>query len=287
MDILATLQAEKDNLSRSEQRIAALLFEDTGFAVNASIIELASRAEVSPPTVTRFCRRLGCQSYSEFKVRLAQSTFVGIRYLQSETKLASAAEVADMIVERAQSALYAMHGALDIPVIEKAAKSIAGAGMVYAFGSGGNSSMIAEEIQNRLFRLGLRVTTSADHGMQLMMAAAARTDDVVIASSLSGRNLELARALTVARDYKVTTIAMTRPQSPVADAAALVLPIDLAEGTNILRPTSGRYAFLAMVDILATLVAIRRESTARETLRRVKHQMVTFRDRDDKEVLGD
>ena len=287
MDILAALQAEKDTLSRSEQRIAALVFEDTAFAVNASIIELASRAEVSPPTVTRFCRRLGCQSFSEFKVRLAQSTFVGIRYFQQENKLSGATDVADMIIERAQSALYALHNALDSAAIERAAETVAKAGMVYAFGSGGNSSMIAGEIENRLFRLGMRVTTSIDHNMQLMLAAAVRSDDVIIASSFSGRNFELARALSVARDYKVATIAITRPESPVAEAAGLVLPVDLAEGNNILRPTSGRYAFLAMIDILATLVAIRRENHARETLRRVKHQMVTFRDRDDKEALGD
>ena len=120
-----------------------------------------------------------------------------------------------------------------------------------------------------------------------MTAAAVQPDDVVIASSISGRNLELARALSVAREYKAISIAITRPQGPVAEAADLVLPVDLTEGTDILRPTSARFAFLAMVDILATLVAIRRETAARETLRRVKHQMVSFRDRDDKEALGD
>lgn len=287
MDILAALREENDSLSRSEQRIAAMVFEDTAFAVNASIIELAARAEVSPPTVTRFCRRLGCQSFSEFKVRLAQSTFVGTRYLQPENKLASTSEVVETILARAQTALYSLNGALDLAAIETAADEIAGAGMVYAFGSGGNSSMIAGELENRLFRFGVRVTASADHNMQLMMAAAAHSDDVVVASSLSGRNLELARALGVARDYKIKTIAITRPHSPVAEAAALVLPVDLAEGVNILRPTSVRYAFLAMVDILATLVAMRRGGGARETLRRVKHQMVAFRDPDDKEALGD
>lgn len=287
MDILATLQGEMDNLSRSEQRIAEILFSDTGFAVNASIIELASRAEVSPPTVTRFCRRLGCQSFSEFKVRLAQSTFVGTRYLQPETVSLSTREVAETIVTRAQTALYAMHGGLDEGLLERAVTQIANASMVYAFGSGGNSSMIAGEIRNRLFRLGLRVSASADHGMQLMLAAAARPGDVIIASSLSGRNLELARALTAARDYKVQTIAITRRDTPVGQAADLVLPIEISEGTDILQPTSVRYAFLGMVDIVATLVALRLETGASETLRRIKHQVVASRDKDDREALGD
>ena len=111
-------------------------------------------------------------------------------------------EVVETILTRAQTALYSLNNTLDLAAIETAAGRIADAGMVYAFGSGGNSSMIAGEIANRLFRLGVRVTHSADHSMQLMLAAAVKPGDVVIASSLSGRNAELARALRVAREYK-------------------------------------------------------------------------------------
>ncbi len=287
MDILATLQGELDNLSRSERRLADILFEDTDFAINASIIELAARAEVSPPTVTRFCRRLDCQSYSEFKVRLAQTTFVGNRYLKPESALLTASEVAENIVTRAQTALYSLHGALDIDKIETAADRLAKAQMIYAFGSGGNSAMIAAEIENRLFRLGLRVSSCIDHQMQLMLAAAAKPGDVLIVSSVSGRNLPLAKALDVAADYRIFSIALTRPDTPVAEAASLVLPIDLDEGVNILKPTAVRFAFLAMIDILATLVAMKTEKAATETLRRIKHQVVAYRDEDDSEALGD
>lgn len=287
MDILAALQGELDNLSRSERRIADILFSDTDFAVNASIIELAARAEVSPPTVTRFCRRLDCQSYSEFKVKLAQTTFVGTRYLKPDTTVMTPAEVAENIVTRAQTALYEMHSALDLEKADLAAQWLSKAGMIYAFGSGGNSAMIAEETQNRFFRLGLRVTASTDHQMQLMLAAAAKPGDVLLVSSVSGRNAPLARALEAASDYKIHTIALTRPDTPVAKAADLVLGIDLAEGVNILKPTAVRYAFLAMLDILATLVAIKIGDGAREPLRRIKHQVVSSRDTDDSEALGD
>lgn len=287
IDILAALQSEMDNLSRSEQRIAEILFADTDFAVNASIIELAARAEVSPPTVTRFCRRLDCQSFSEFKVRLAQSTFVGSRYIKPETEELSLGDAAETVITNAQTALYNVHNNLDEKALEQAVNRIANASMVYAFGSGGNSSMVAAEVQNRLFRLGIRVTTCIDHGMQLMLAASAKPNDVLIASSVSGRNSEMARALLVARDYKVPTIALTRPDSEVAEAADLVLPIDLPEGSNILLPTAARYAYLAMLDILATMTAIRLRASATETLRRIKHQVVAFRDKDDTEALGD
>ncbi len=287
MDILGTLQNQVEGFSRSEQRIADILFTDTEFATNASITELAQRAKVSPPTVTRFCRRLGCQSYSEFKVRLAQTTFVGTRYLTPETPLLSADDVVEDIVTRAQKALHSLHRSTNISDLQEVAKRICNSSMVYAFGSGGNSSMVASEVQNRLFRFGLRVTASSDHAMQLMMASAASPDDIIIASSISGRNEELVRALKVARDYKVFTVALTRPGSPLAEMADITLSIDLREGLNILKPTAVRFVFLAMVDIVATLVGLRVEGGAHEKLRRIKFQVVAHRDNDDSEPLGD
>ena len=287
MDILAALQEEESALSRSEKRISALIFSDIDFAVNASITDLAERADVSPPTVTRFCRRLGCQSYSEFKIRLAQTTYVGSRYLQAEANIPIVEDVVNDIITRAQKALHALHETADIHQLESVAKKICKAKMVYAFGSGGNSSQVANEIQNRLFRLGIRVNSSSDHIMQLMMAAAAKQNDVMIVSSISGQNGELIKALEVARDYKVFSVALTRANSPLAKVANVTLPIDLPEGVNILKPTAVRFTFLALVDIIATLVAIHMENEAMETLRRIKHQVLARRDADDSGALGD
>ncbi|MCT7374463.1 MurR/RpiR family transcriptional regulator [Chelativorans salis] len=287
MDLLMMLQDRKGQLSQAEQRIADILFSDFDFAVNASIIELAKRVEVSPPTVTRFCRRLGCQSFSDFKVRLAKTAYVGARYLNPEARAASSVEVAEDIVTKAQSALFSFHRSLDMARVEEAAERLANAPMIYAFGSGGNSSMIANEIQNRLFRLGLRITASTDHGMQLMLAAAAQPEDVLVGSSFSGRNAELVRAFRLAQDGGVFTIAFAQSESPIAKAADLAIPVDLPEGTNIYRPTSTRFAYLALVDILANIVAYRIRDEAAVTLRRIKKELVTHRDEDDRQLLGD
>ncbi len=287
MDIFSTLQEEKARLSPSETRIADILLNDFEFAVNASIIELAEKADVSPPTVTRFCRRLGCESFSDFKVQLARTAYVGMRYLKPEPKSTNPVDVAQDIITKAQNALFLLHRSLDLAAIELAAERLSRAEMVYAFGSGGNSSMIASELQNRLFRFGLHVTASSDHGMQLMMAAAAKPTDVLIGSSFTGRNAELVRAFALARESGVTTIALTQSNSPVAQVAEIVVPIDLQEGNNIFRPTSTRIAYLAVVDILASLVAYAIQPKAAVALRRIKQQLVAHRDGDDRQLLGD
>ncbi len=287
MDIFARLQEERAQLSPSEQRIADILLGDFEFAVGASIIELAERAAVSPPTVTRFCRRLGCQSFSDFKVSLAKTSFVGVRYLNPEAKSTEPADVAEDVITKAQNALFLMHRALEPALLEKVADRLARAEMVYAFGSGGNSSMIAGELQNRLFRLGSRITASNDHNMQLMLTAAAGNNDVIIGSSFSGRNQELARCFRLANENGITTIALTQSDSPVARAAEVVIGIDLPEGDNIFRPTSTRFAYLAVVDVIASLVAYRNRKRSTVTLRHIKQQLIEHRDEDDRQVLGD
>ena len=80
LDLVGQLQAERESFSRSERRLVDIVLADVDKAVNGSIVELAGRAEISPPTVTRFCRRLGCSSFSEFKVRLAKSRILAERY---------------------------------------------------------------------------------------------------------------------------------------------------------------------------------------------------------------
>lgn len=287
LDIFARIQEEAGQFSASEQRIAEILLNAFDFAVNASIIELAERAEVSPPTVTRFCRRLGCNSFADFKVSLARTAYVGVRYLNPETQSIEPADVASDVITKAQNALFMVHRALDAGVLDKVADRLARAEMVYAFGSGGNSSMISVEIQNRLFRLGSRVTASSDHSMQLMLTAAARSNDVLIGSSFSGRNVELVKCFNLARENGITTIALTQSDSLVAQAAELVVGIDLPEGENIFRPTSTRFAYLAVVDVIASLVAYKNRKQSQVTLRHIKQQLVEHRDGDDRQLLGD
>jgi DNA-binding MurR/RpiR family transcriptional regulator len=115
--------------------------------------------------------------------------------------------------------------------------------MIYAFGSGRVSSWMVEEIHDRLFRLGLRVTSSSDHQMQMMLAATVERGDVVFVSSLSGNNAEVIKAARIAADYGATTVALTVRDTPLVKAVAIALTIDITDDGDVLGPTSLRYAF--------------------------------------------
>jgi len=287
LDLVGQLQAERESFSRSERRLVDIVLADVDAAASGSIVELAARADISPPTITRFCRRLGCQSFSEFKVRLAKSRILAARYLVPPASPDNAIDIARHIVNAAQSTLYGFFESLDAGALERAGERIAASSYLLCFGSGGTSSMVANEFEIRLFRLGLKVSASNDHQVQLMRASAAPKGTVILASSVSGRNLELVRTLAIAGEYGMERIVLTRPGSPVAEQADILLGIDVAEEGDILRPSSARYAFLAMIDVVAQTVATRMQARAVGSMRRIKHQLILNRDGDDTQPLGD
>ena len=287
MDLFHALADGDGRLPGQERKLALKVLEDVDFVVNASIGDLAERAGVSPPTVTRLCRRLGCQGYSDFKVQLARMTYVGLRYIKPEVPTETPAEVAEDIVTKAQNTLFQMHRQLDLQALGKAAHLLRGAEFIQAFGASGNSAMIVNELHNRLFRLGCRINASNDHNMNLMISASVLPGTVVFASSFTGRDLGLVRCLELLRQRGVPTIVITQSASPAALAADVVLAVDLPEGRNIFRPTSTRFAYLAVIDILANLVAYADRNKALRALRTIKEELVRNRDGDDRQLLGD
>ena len=142
-------------------------------------------------------------------------------------------------------------------------------------------------MHNRLFRLGLRINTSSDHQMQMMIAATVERGDVVFCSSLSGNNGELVKAARIAADYGAVTIGLTVSKTPLAAAVAVPLALEVADDGDVLGPTSLRYAFLTVIDMLAYGAAIRCSPQAQEKLRRIKQQFTTYRDVDDSQPVSD
>ena len=287
LDIVGLLQTEKETFTRSERALTEIVLSDADSVLKMSIVDLAAQADVSPPTVTRFCRRLGCDSYADFKVRLAQSRFVGQRYFAPAAGPSSVPEIAQGVINGIQSIIYETFDSLDFKAVERAAESLVKSSFVLSFGSGGASSMMAGEIETRLFRLGLKVASTDDHQLQLMRVAAAPSGTVIVAFSLSGNNAQLAKTLAVAGEYGITRIVATRSGSMVSAEADILLPVNWHENSDILRPTPGRYAFLATVDVLSQTVATRLGPPAIASMRRIKHQLVVNRDGDDAQPLGD
>ena len=79
--MLERIQASMHTLAPAEQRVAQLLLNDPRTFANLPVAELAQRAEVSKPTVVRFCRSMGYEGLSDFKRKLLGSLSEGVPFI--------------------------------------------------------------------------------------------------------------------------------------------------------------------------------------------------------------
>lgn len=278
-DIITRIQTAAQEGTKSDRRLASLVLSDLDFVSKAAISEIAAKVGVSEPTVTRFCRNLGCDGLRDFKFYLAQAIAIGGQYLTAEPLNRDAREqrIASTITETATNAIQHVAASLDMSVVVGVAERIAAAGNVIVVGSGGISSMLATEMQNRLFRLGIPVVAQVDGQLQRMYAATATRETVMVAFSVSGYARSILDAVQVAQQYGAHAVAITAPDSTVAEAANTVIHYQPIEDGNLYKPTSSRFALLAVVDMIATAVAETRGPKVLEGLRRIKQSVNMFK----------
>lgn len=284
IDIVSRISKLQDQFSEAEKKIARLILEDLNFAAHASINTLAKRAEVSEATVTRFAKALDCKDVRHLKLRLAQSLAVGQRFISEVTIEPTGIHG---VYEAIKSALDFNANLITTEIIEPAADVISNARQVLIFGVGGGSTIMAQECQHRLFRLGLAATAYNDPMLMRMAAAAIEPNDVVLALSLGGFSPDVTDAVNIAREYGAKAVTITPVETPLAESCDLVIPIAPIETDYIFKPSASRYVLLAAIDVLATEVAIRHKRKSREKLRRLKLHLDNHKHGNDRLPLGD
>lgn len=277
IDLVSRVQRIQGDLSLAERRVAAAVASDYDATTRMTISDLAERAGVSQPSVTRFCRSVGCASFREFKVSLATTLTVAAAYLRTDRVFRDdAGQLAQVVMIHAANAIRDCLERLDTDAVGRAITAIAGCRRLDIYGQGGGSASIAEDAKLRFFRLGLPVCAYADGHQQRMSAATLRPNDVAFAVSNSGQSKPVVGAIEIARSYGATTVALTRPDTALAAMAEIVIPVVTPEDAHALMPTASRYAHMAVIDTIATGVASNMGMRSRESLRRVRYTLATI-----------
>ncbi|MGH1441632.1 MAG: MurR/RpiR family transcriptional regulator, partial [Cellvibrionaceae bacterium] len=72
MQVTQSIVQKQPALRKSERKVADFVLENLSDVIRLRITDLAAKAEVSEPTVIRFCRAIGCNGFQDFKMTLAQ-----------------------------------------------------------------------------------------------------------------------------------------------------------------------------------------------------------------------
>lgn len=203
IDIISCITDRFVELTATEKRIAQFILDDVAAAAELPIAEIARLTQTSQASVTRFARALGCKDVRELKMKLAQSLAVGQRFILDVPDLEGVQGIYESII----SVLETNRRALDIEALKRAVSWLSDARQILALGMGGGSTICAQEIQYRLFRLGLPVVSQSDGLLVRMMSSAVTPQDVVIVLSLGGYTREIIESAAIASQYGAKVIA--------------------------------------------------------------------------------
>jgi RpiR family transcriptional regulator, carbohydrate utilization regulator len=259
--VLDRIKASLPSLAPAEQRVGKLVLADPRAFATLPVSQLSDRAHVSKPTVVRFCRSMGYDGLSDFKLKLAGSVSEGVPFIHRSVDIDDkVGDVLVKVIDNTVAAFLKYRNDASAFAIEKAVESLTATykkrGRIEFYGVG-NSGIVALDAQHKFFRLGVTSIAHSDGHMQVMSASTLSADDCVVVISNSGRTRDLMDACDIARKNGATTIVITASGSPLAAAGHIHLSADHPEGYDRYSPMVSRLLHLLIIDVLATTVALR------------------------------
>lgn len=254
----AIIKYHYNSLRSSEKKVADYILNNKSSLFTMSLSQLSSNAGVSEPTVMRFVKNIGFDGYSSFKLRLASDSG---REAALQT---NAPPIADLqidqndkietipakIIATTTKALEDTLKLVDIKNYQKAIKLIAKAPLIDIYGVG-NSNTVANDLANKLLRIGLNCRAYTDNHLQQICAAHLERDAVAIAISHSGSTIDIVDTLKIAAESGAHTIAITNfKASKITRFADICFYTGDLENAFYNETICSRISQLAFVDML-------------------------------------
>jgi RpiR family transcriptional regulator, carbohydrate utilization regulator len=259
--MLDRIKASLPSLAPAEQRVGKLVLLDPRTFASLPVTELALRAHVSKPTVVRFCRSVGYDGLSDFKLKLAGTVSEGVPFIHRSVDADDkVGDVMVKVIDNTVAAFLKYRNDASAHAVEKAVDALYATyknrGRIEFYGAG-NSGIVAQDAQHKFFRLGINAIAYSDGHMQVMGASLLRPGDCLVIVSNSGRTRDLMDAADIARKHGATVIVITTSGSPLALSGHIHLAADHPEGYDRYSPMTSRLMHLMVIDVVATCQALR------------------------------
>ncbi len=254
--LMERVQHLQHELSPADQRVASLVLEHPRKVLSEPIAEIARLADVSQPTVIRFCRSLGFQGLAEFKLKFAGSLTGSIPVRHSQVRMSdSTHDLSAKVIDNTVSAILKFRDGLDVHAIDRAIELLRRANKV-EFYAMGNARVVALDGQHKFFRFRIPTTAHGDAHLFQLAAELLQPGDVVVAISTAGQAPELLGAVDAARKAGASVIAITSSKSALAKKANVCLAVDHTEDSTTFLSMISRILQLLLIDIMAVGISL-------------------------------
>lgn len=200
MDVLCEIQKRYNNFSDKEKSIANYILQQSENINNINITELGKITGTSGATITRFCKKIECDSFIDMKIKLSS-----LKRTSDDVKedgiLSDVYSYYNKVIERTKHSISHEQILQVVQEIKKANK-------IYIYGVG-SSGLTAQEMMQRLLRMGFNVSGISDSHMMIINSSIVSEKDLVIGISISGTTEEVIDALKISRSNGAKIVSIT------------------------------------------------------------------------------
>ncbi len=203
----------RNSLTQAERKVGNYFLKNPK-AAYLSITEVTQDSSLGYGSIIRFCRKIGCAGFQDFKVLLAQE----LTAFQQTSKDKDTNIIFDY-GEKIKSDLLNTIQLLDRNVLQKIARLLCQTRFVLISGVAG-SAALAHGLNYRLIRVGICSVVDCEGYTMAIRAAALEPGDIFFAISFSGATKDLLSSVEIAKERGAKIIALTNfIQSPLVDLA--------------------------------------------------------------------
>lgn len=267
----------------AERRVADYFLQHKPNISTVSITPIATACRVSPATLTRFARKVGCDSFTNFRTRLCTET-ASSDFDVSDSY--SEVQASDNVEDKSKKLLHVYADALKSTQalicdegIAEAVDLLWNAKTVYCFGQGSSSSVALDAV-TRFAPITSKFHWIADSHLQATTAALLKKDEVILYFSFSGATRELLEAGRLVHQSPGKMILVTRfPNAPGVPYCDVLLQCGANESPRNQGAMAAKIVQLYIIDILFNEYSSRNVETAirnrSKTLAATAEKMIT------------
>lgn len=279
-NLLELIVRKMPELRKSDQKVAEVVLDHPAEVVDMTLATLARRADVSEPTVIRFCTAIGSHGFRDMRVRLARS--LAFARSTSHTAVSEDDDLQTVVTKIFDYNLASLNWAqsrLDLNRVGAAVDVLSKAHRIEFFGFGA-SGIVAQDAQQKFPLFDTPCGATSDAHQMFMTASMVSKGDVVVGISNTGTTREVVQAVGISRDNGATTIGITGFDTDLAKLSHIALIVETLENTDLYTPTVSRLSHLVLIDILSTAVSLRRQQSHHSRISEMKSGLARMRSDD-------
>ena len=253
----------KKNLTATERQLAGYIYNNALNVIHMNQNELAEAAYVSPATISRFCRKMSCQNYGNFKVLLASEIEAsGGKAIDNNFPFsadASLKEIADNIYSSCTGSLKSNHDKLDEDVINRIVKGIMRKKTIDIYASGTSAACCVpfSEYMSRISYMTYIHSNPGDHSFYTSL----NYDGYKMVVSHSGRLNSLIDITNQMKDQNIPYLLITANRfSPMVANAECVFLLNTEEELTLqgkIGMFSSHASLLYVMNVIYSAVFVR------------------------------